>query len=84
MSQQEIQKLKSTIYEKVENLNNESALQMVEEAVTAYSSPLQKDILDKLTPDQLQRLQQSIAQSQNGETISNDEAKQKANEWLSK
>ncbi|MCW3108888.1 MAG: hypothetical protein JWQ09_3394 [Segetibacter sp.] len=84
MSQQEIQKLKTTIYAKVENLNNESALQMVEEAVTAYSTPSQKDILDELTPEQLQRLQQSVTQSQNGETISNEEVKQKAKEWLSK
>ena len=84
MSREEIQKLKTTIYEKVENLNNESALQMVEEAVTAYSSPSQKDILDELSPEQLQHLHQSITQSQNGETISNEEVKQKAKEWLSK
>ena len=84
MSREEIKKLKTTIYEKVETLNNESALQMVEEAVTAYSSPSQKDILDELTPEQLQRLQQSVIQSQNGETFSNEEVKQKAKEWLSK
>lgn len=84
MSREEIQKLKTTIYEKVENLNNESALQMVEEAVTAYSAPSQKDILDELTPEELQRLQQSITQSHNGETITNEEVKQKAKEWLSK
>ena len=84
MRREEIQKLKTTIYEKVEHLNNESALQMVEEAVTAYSSPSQKDILDELTPEQLQRLQQSITQSEKGETVSNEEAKQKAKQWLSK
>lgn len=84
ISQQEIQKLKTTIYEKVDELNNESVLQMVEEAVTAYSSPSQKDILDELTPEQLQRLQQSISQSKSGETISNEYVKQKAKEWLSK
>ncbi len=49
MSREEIKKLKTTIYEKVERLNNETALQMVEEAVMAYSSPSQKDILDELT-----------------------------------
>lgn len=84
MSQREIQKLKTTIYEKVEHLNNESALQMVEEAITAYSSPSQKDILDELTPEQLQRLQQSVTQSQTGETISHEEVKQKAKKWLSR
>lgn len=84
MSGEEIQKLKSTIYQKVEDLDNESALQMGEEAVTAYSSSSQKEILDELTPEQLLRLQQSISQAKNGETISNDEVKQKAKEWLSK
>jgi hypothetical protein len=84
MSEQKIQKLKIIIYEKLENLNNESALQMVEEAVTAYSSPGQKDILDELTPEQLKRHQQSVTQSQKGETISNEVVKKKAKEWLSK
>ncbi len=84
MSREEIQKLKSNIYQKVEDLDNESALQMVEEVVTAYSSSSQKEILDELTPEQLLRLQQSISQAKNGETIPNDEVKQKAKEGLSK
>ena len=84
MSRDEIKKLKSTIYKKVDQLNDEIVLQMVEEAVTAYSSASQKDILDDLTPDQQQRLRESINQADNGNTISNDEVKQKAKEWLSK
>ena len=84
MNREEIQKLKSAIYQKVEGLDNESALQMVEEAVTAYSSSSQKEIPDELTPEQLLRLQQSVAQAKNGETISDEEVKQKAKEWLSK
>ncbi len=84
MSREEIKKLKTTIYEKVEHLNNETALQMVEEAVTAYSSPSKKDILDELTPEQLQRLQESVKEAKKGETISNEEVKQKAKKWLSK
>lgn len=82
MSRDEIKKLKSTIYKKVDQLNDETFLQMVEEAVTAYSSASQEDMLDELTPDQQQRLQQSIQQADNGNTISNDEVKQKAKEWL--
>ena len=84
MSRDEIKKLKSTIYKKVDELNDETFLQMVEEAVTAYSSASQKDILDELTPDQQQRLQESIQQADKGKTISNDEVKQKAKEWLSR
>ncbi len=84
MNRDEIKKLKSTIYKKVDELNDETFLQMVEEAVTAYSSSSQKDILDELTPDQQQRLQESIQQADKGITISNDEVKQKAKEWLTR
>jgi hypothetical protein len=83
MGQDEIKKLKATIYKKVDQLNNETFLQMLAEAVTAYSSASQKDILDELTPDQQQRLQESIQQADKGKTFSNDEVKQKAKEWLS-
>ena len=84
MSRDKIKKLKATIYKKVDQLNDETFLQMVEEVVTAYSSASQKDILDELTPDQKQRLQESIQQADKGKTISNDEVKQKAKEWLSR
>jgi len=84
MSRDEIKRLKSTIYKKVDQLNDETFLQMVEEAVTAYSSASQKDILDELTPDQQKRLHESIHQADNGNTVSNDEVKQKVKEWLSR
>jgi len=84
MSRHEIKKLKATIYKKVDQLNDETFLQMVEEAVTAYSSTPQKDIMDELTPEEQQRLQESIRQADNGKTISNDEVKQKAKERVSR
>lgn len=37
MSRNDIKKLKATIYKKVDQLNDETFLQMVEEAVTAFS-----------------------------------------------
>ena len=84
MNRDEIKKLKSAIYKKVDELNDENLLRMVDEAVTAYSSSSQKDILDELTPDQQQRLQESIQQADKGKTISNDEVKQKSKERLSR
>lgn len=84
MSREEIKKLKTTIYDKLENLNNETALQMVEEAVTAYSAASKKDILDELSPEQLQRLHKSVKQADKGETIANKNVMQKAKKWLSK
>ena len=84
MSKEDINKIKTTIYEKVEQLNDETLLQMVEEAVTAYGNTPSKDIIDELTPEQQQRLQDSIKQADNGQTIPHDEVKQKTKEWLSR
>jgi len=84
MGKKDINKIKTTIHEKVEQLNDETLLQMVEEAVTAYGTSPSKDILDELTPEQQQRLQESIRQADTGQTIPNDEVKQKTKEWLSK
>lgn len=84
MNKKDIHKIKTTIYEKVEQLNDETLLQMVEEAVTAYGNTPSKDIIDELTPEQQQRLQDSIKQADNGQTIPHDEVKQKTKEWLSR
>ena len=84
MSKKDINKIKTTIYEKVEKLNDETLLQLVEEAVTAYGTSPSKDILDQLTPEQQQRLQDSIRQADTGQTIPNDEVKQITKEWLSR
>jgi len=84
MSQDEKSKLKNSIYKKVDELDDEILLQMVEEAVTVYSSSSQKDILDELTPEQKLRLQESVKQANEGKTISDNEVRQKAKEWLSK
>jgi len=84
VSKKEIDKIKTTIYEKVNRLNDKTLLQMVEEAVTAYSSPSQQEILDELSHEQQQRLQESLKQAEKGNTVSNEEVKKKANEYLSK
>ncbi len=84
MSNKDINKIKAAIHEKVEYMNDDTLLQMVEEAVTAYGSPSSKDNVDELAPGQQQRLQESIQQADNGQIISNEEVKQKAKEWLSK
>jgi hypothetical protein len=40
--------------------------------------------LDELTPEQQKRLNESIKQAEEGNTISDEDVKQKAREWLSK
>jgi gas vesicle protein len=79
-----INKIKITIHKKIDQLNDETVLQMLEEAVTVYSSSSRKDILDELTPEQQKRLNESIKQAEEGNTISDEDVKQKAREWLSK
>ena len=84
MDLQNIQQLKDKIHRYVNELDDETALQMLEEAVVAYSSSSKKDILDELTDEQRQRLYDSIQQANEGKTLTNEEVKQKAKEWLSR
>lgn len=84
MSKKDIHKIKTTIYEKVEQLNDETLLQMVEEAVTAYGKTPSIDIIDELTTEHQQRLQDSIKQADNNQTIPHDKVKAKSKEWLSR
>lgn len=84
MSKQNIEQLKSDIYAQIKQLDDETTLLMLQEAITVYSSSSNKDILDELTPLQQQRLEESIGQANERKTLSNDEVKQKAKEWLSK
>lgn len=84
MSKEEVRQLKAKIYKQVEELEDETALQMLQEAVTAYTITPKKDILDELTADQQKRLQESIQQANEGKLLTNEEVKQKAREWLSK
>jgi len=84
MSKKNIEQLKSNIYLQIKKLNDETALIMLQEALTAYSSSSNKDILDELTAGQQQRLQESIRQADERKTVSNEETRQKAREWLSK
>lgn len=77
-----IEQLKSDLYSRIENLEDETALQMLQEAVTAYSS--QNENAEELSPEQQKRLQESIQQANDGKTFSNEEVKQKTKERLSK
>jgi hypothetical protein len=52
MNQVKIDQLKTNIYLQIDKLNDEIALLMLQETVLAYSSPLQKDIVDELSPEQ--------------------------------
>lgn len=84
MSSKNLQQLKDKIHYQINELEDETALQMLQEAVVAYSSPSKKDILDELSDDQKKRLYESIQQANDGKILTNEEVKQKAKEWLSR
>ena len=84
MSKEEIEKIKAKIYKQVAELEDETALQMLEEAATAYTVSPSGDIIDKLTTVQQERLMQSAQQIKEGKTYTNEEVNQKSKEWLSR
>jgi enolase len=84
MSNPELKKLKEKIYSRIHEMEDETALQMLNEAVEEYKITSKKDILDALTHEEWQRLQESIRQADQGKLIPNDEVKRKTREWLSK
>lgn len=78
------QKLKEKLHEYINNLEDVNALQMLHEAAVDYERMGSKDILDELTPEQLNRLQESIKQANEGKTISHEEALKRIASWRSK
>jgi predicted transcriptional regulator len=77
-------KLKEELHQYIDNLEDETALQMLHEAAVAYEKAGEKDILDELSPEQLKRLEESIKQANEGKTISHEEAMKQIAAWRSK
>lgn len=75
--------IKKQIHTYVDLIEDESALNILNDAAAAYVTE-QPDILDILTPEQLQRLEASIEQADNGETITQEEIMKTSRTWLKK
>ena len=84
MDKKKIEKLKSNIYRQLEQIQDVTVLQMLQEATESYTSANTKDILDALSPQQFVRLQESIQQADRGETIPDELVKANARKWLLK
>nr|WP_294908708.1 hypothetical protein [uncultured Lacibacter sp.] len=84
MDKKNIGELKQKLYEQIAQLQDEVALQLLEEATEAYLSSNQKDILDDLSSAQLTRLNEALVQSEKNEVLPNEEVKVKSREWLTK
>jgi hypothetical protein len=55
---------------------------MLHEAALEYGKA--ESIEDELTPEQIERLKKSFEQSENGKTVSHEEAQKRIKEWLTK
>lgn len=72
---------KNKIHQYIDQIQDEIALQMLEEAAASYATK-QQDILDMLTPEQLQRLNESIKQLEEGKGISNEDVSKRIRAWV--
>jgi hypothetical protein len=74
-------KLKEKLHQYIDNLEDETALQMLHEAAVEYEKAEKRDIEDELTPEQLKRLEESIQQLDNGQWKSHDEVMKLSRTW---
>jgi len=77
-------KLKEELHQYIDNLEDETALQMLHEAAVAYEKAGESDIVNELTPQQKERLKESLEQLNNGQWKSHEEVMKEARTWLRK
>jgi hypothetical protein len=77
-------KLKEELHQYIDNLEDETALSMLHEAAVAYETAGEKGIIDELTPQQQERLKESLEQLNNGQWKVHDEVMKEARTWLRK
>lgn len=76
--------IKKSLHHFIEMIEDESQLQMLNDTAEVYATKKQVDILDLLTDEQLQRLEQSIQQVNEGKVIAHEEVKKISQQWLMK
>src|SRR5690242_14965156 len=79
--QMETSDLKKQLHAYIDMIEDEGQLEMLNEAAEAYATK-QPDILDLLTPEQLERLKESQEQIRNGEGIPHEEVMKMAMQWI--
>jgi PHD/YefM family antitoxin component YafN of YafNO toxin-antitoxin module len=77
-------KLKEKLHQYIDNLEDEAALQMLHEATVEYEKAEKRDTGEDLTPEQLERLKESLSQLDNGQWKSHDEVMKLSRTWLRK
>lgn len=80
----QVNELKEELHKEIDALDDATALQLLHEAASAFAEVKRSDILDLLTQEQMERLQQSIEQANSGNTIPHAEVLQRIKQWRSK
>ncbi len=76
--------LKVKLHQLFDSLDVEIALQILHEAAAEYAKKDRHDILDSLTDEQMLRLNTSIKQASEGNTIPHADAMQTLAKWRNK
>jgi PHD/YefM family antitoxin component YafN of YafNO toxin-antitoxin module len=76
-----ISETKKQLHEYIDMIEDEGQIEMLCEAAEAYITK-QPDILDLLTPEQLEKLKESQKEIRNGGGISHEEVMKKASQWI--
>jgi hypothetical protein len=74
--------IKLKIYQQLDDIKDETILNQVMEEVVFYTG--KKDIIDNLTPEQLNELDTALKEADDNKTIPWDDFKKEMNEWRKK
>lgn len=84
MKNMESLEIKKQLHNYIDMIEDESQLQMLNDAAEVYATKNQTDILDILTSDQLKRLEQAIKQADEGKVVSHEDVIKISKRWLTK
>lgn len=76
-----VEELKKQLHSYIDLIDDEETLYMLNDTVAAYATG-QPDIIDLLTPEQLERLELGRQQAREGNTKTHEEVTQMSQEWL--
>ncbi len=78
-----LEHLKKQLHSYVDMIEDETQLQMLNEAAETYVTK-KPDALDLLTPAQLQRLEESLKQADEGKLTPHEEVMKLSKQWLTR
>lgn len=79
-----VKELKEKLHQEIDTLENPTALRLLHDAASEFSKITNCDILDSLTSEQMERLNKSLEQADQGGTIPHKEVMEQLRQWRSK